>query len=203
MIPEVKVVDAEYLLSGDTPTPLFPEIGVVGRSNAGKSSLINALCERRKLVRTGRTPGQTRRPNFFKVTIKIESGSREEYFLIDFPGYGFASRSLKERTEWAEGLIGFLDNPSRIQRLILVMDARRDVEDAEQEIVAASENREVIIALTKCDKIKRTEFNGRCSAIARALHIGVENVIPTSSASGEGLLELRRRVFSGIERTLG
>lgn len=144
----------EFILSVAAPSQLPPdsgaEVAFAGRSNAGKSSAINAICERKALARTSKTPGQTRLLNYFQ----IDPGLR----LVDLPGYGFAEVHASERRKWAP-LIDSLRSRESLRGLFLIVDGRRGVRDEDLALIdwAQPERRVVHVLLSKCDKLNRAE----------------------------------------------
>jgi GTP-binding protein len=154
-----RVVDARFVAGASRveqlPAPQHLEVAFAGRSNVGKSSLMNALVERRKLVRTSSTPGCTRQISLFDVTTRL--GSR--FTLVDLPGYGYAKRSHAERAEWAELINAYLLARPALALLVALVDVRRGIEEDDErllELIGQSRSRapvEVLWVATKLDKI--------------------------------------------------
>jgi len=152
----------------DFPPPSLPEVAVVGRSNVGKSSLINALVGQPRLARTSRTPGRTRLVNWFAI--------EERFHLVDLPGYGYAEVSQATRESWRPLIESYLAERKSLAGVLLLIDVRRGVQDEELDFVPWLAEREMpmVVALTKSDKLaknKRTLELGRarqasgCAAI--------------------------------------
>lgn len=164
-IPPPRVTSAEFLAGASRadqlPPPQTLEVAFAGRSNVGKSSLMNALLERKKLVRTSGTPGCTRQISLFDVTTRM--GSR--LTLVDLPGYGYAKRSHAEKREWAELIHKYLLQRPALAALVALVDVRRGLErDDEQllELVGGGRGAtrapvEVILVATKLDKLSGSE----------------------------------------------
>lgn len=157
---------AKFLLSVASPAQ-FPadrgvEVAFAGRSNAGKSSAINAILERRALARTGKTPGQTRLLNYFQIG--------EEARLVDLPGYGYAEIADSERRQWAP-LLERLRCRESLRGLFLVMDARRGPGDGDQQLIewADPQRRRVHVLLSKADKLGTNEARRALEAARREL----------------------------------
>ncbi len=133
--------------TGGTPPPGPPEIAIAGRSNVGKSSLINCLVGRRGLARASGTPGRTRQLNFFLLN--------ERFALVDLPGYGFAVGPEAEQRAWGPLVEGYLRERPTLRGLVLVIDARRGVETEEEQVLAfaADLGLPVVVAATKLDKL--------------------------------------------------
>ncbi len=145
--------EAKFLLSADTPAQFLPdtgiEVAVAGRSNAGKSSAINVIVNRRQFARTSKTPGRTRLVNFFSL--------RENARLVDLPGYGFARVSASMQKHWGELLQDYFEMRKSLRGLLLVVDARRMLSDFDRQMLnfADSVSLPVHVLLTKADKLKR------------------------------------------------
>ena len=196
----MKIRDARFLSSATNndalPAPAFPEIAFAGRSNVGKSSLINALLERKKLVRTSSTPGATRGINVFRVELAEPEAVLD---LVDLPGYGWAKRSKKERKSWGGLIETFLRTRVGLKGVVVIADIRRGFEDDDLELVEFLEHveRVPILVATKLDKLPASK---RKPALAtRARELG-RPVLGFSAETGEGRDRLWRRILqvSGI-----
>jgi GTP-binding protein len=145
--------DAKFIMSANSPGQFLPdtgsEVAVAGRSNAGKSSAINVIVNRRQFARTSKTPGRTQLVNFFS----LRPGQR----LVDLPGYGFARVSDAMRRHWAQLLEEYFESRECLNGLILVVDIRRQLTDFDRQMLAFAESvaLPVHILLTKADKLKR------------------------------------------------
>ena len=133
------------------PDDPFPQIAIAGRSNVGKSSLINALLQRKSLARTSSSPGRTRMINFFLVN--------ESFYLVDLPGYGYASVDYKTRLSWGPLVHDYLDSSTRLQRVIMLLDIRRNVTRGDAQLLQwlAVNRKPVTLVLTKADKFKASK----------------------------------------------
>jgi GTP-binding protein len=170
------------------------EIALAGRSNVGKSSLLNALAEMKNLARTSRTPGRTRALNFFSVG--------EDLAIVDLPGYGYARMPRTEAARIAAMMNQYLARSERLAALVLLIDARRGPEREELEMagLAAARGLKLIAVATKIDKLRRSQ---RAAALARFEALGVEPIL-CSSLDGEGIEALRQRILAcGRERRSG
>jgi GTP-binding protein len=145
--------DAKFILSANAASQFLPdngsEVAVAGRSNAGKSSAINVIVNRRQFARTSKTPGRTQLVNFFAL--------RETQRLVDLPGYGFAKVADSVRQHWGRLLQNYFENRESLHGLILVVDARRQLKDFDRQMLAFAETvtLPVHVLLTKADKLKR------------------------------------------------
>lgn len=171
--------------TGGTPPPGGPEVAIAGRSNVGKSSLINALVGRRGLARASRTPGRTRQLNFFLLN--------ERFALVDLPGYGFAVGPEAEQRAWGPLVEGYLRERRTLRGLVLVIDARRGVETEEDQVLAfaADAGVPVAVAATKLDKLARGAARARIEGLRGWLGTRAP-LVGFSARTGEGRAELWR-----------
>ena len=170
------------------PPEKWTEVAFVGRSNAGKSSLVNALTGRKSLARVSQTPGATRQINFFDLGGRL--------MLVDLPGYGFAKRSKTESDAWQEMIFAYLRRRAQLRRVLLLIDARRGVMDSDQQVMALLSQAAVSFALvlTKADELKAAERAQTLEDAAgkAAQHTAaLAQVQLTSALKGEGIPELR------------
>jgi GTP-binding protein len=183
-------LEAEFACSAlklsDCPPWRRIEAAVSGRSNVGKSSLLNALAGRRNLARTSKTPGRTRCLNFFTVG--------EGLALVDLPGYGYAKMSHAEAADIARLMDAYLRGRENLTALILLIDARRGPEREEIALAEMSRGRglELIVVATKADKLRSA---GRARALRRFESAGMTPIM-CSVNDGEGVEELRRRIVA-------
>jgi GTP-binding protein len=145
--------NARFILSANAPEQFMPdtgvEVAVAGRSNAGKSSAINVIVNRRQFARTSKTPGRTRLVNFFEL--------REDERLVDLPGYGYAKVAEAMQRHWGELLQQYFESRKSLRGLLLVVDARRQLQDFDRQMLAFAESVDLPthVLLTKSDKLKR------------------------------------------------
>ena len=167
--------------------PERPMIAVCGRSNAGKSSLINLLANRKNLAKTSSAPGRTRLVNYFDFG---------EFWLADLPGYGYAAVSRDEKARWGRTLDAFFAKKEDIRHVFLLIDIRRDPSGDDLQLVDFL-NYNIIpfsVIATKSDKLSRMKTRERRRAIANAFGLGEGNVAVVSSLTGEGREELLTRI---------
>ena len=175
---------AEYLLTAvkanQFPPADRPEAAFAGRSNTGKSTLLNALARRRNLARTSRTPGRTQAINFFNIN--------DRFYFVDLPGYGFAQVPRAVQARWGPMVESYLSAGRDIRTVVLIMDIRREPQDEERNLLArlAARRVPVLPVLAKMDKVNRSQRAGRAAAVQEAL--GLERPpLLFSGLSGEGL----------------
>jgi GTP-binding protein len=170
------------------PPEKLNEVAFVGRSNAGKSSLVNALTGRKSLARVSQTPGATRQINFFNLADRL--------MLVDLPGYGFAKRSKTEAQSWQEMIFSYLRRRGRLRRVALLIDARRGVMDSDIQVMGLLDQTAVSygLVLTKADELKPAERDSALekAATEAARHTAaLAEVQLTSALTGDGLSALR------------
>ena len=180
-------------LSSQLPIGSVPEIVFSGRSNVGKSSLINRLTGRKSLARTSSTPGKTATINFFRL-----DGAR----LVDLPGYGYAKVSDSERHRWSELIEGYFNDDRDVRLVVQLLDIRHTPSKDDFQMLEYMVEREIpfIAVLTKADKLNKSERAQRLAAFEQEL-ANYEGIftLPFSSSNGEGTDELRQILLEAIE----
>ncbi|MEP3476311.1 MAG: ribosome biogenesis GTP-binding protein YihA/YsxC [Hyphomicrobiales bacterium] len=172
-----------------------PEIAFAGRSNVGKSSLINALCNRKNLARTSNTPGRTREINYFTIG--------DEAFLVDMPGYGFAKVPKEMVAGWTKLIEKYLRGRTNLKRTFVLIDSRHGIKKKDLEIMEKLDSSAVLyqIVLTKTDKIKTGELEKRISeteAIIKKHPAAFPLLIATSSNKGQGIDQLKGAIILAL-----
>jgi GTP-binding protein len=179
---------------GWRPESPLPEIAFAGRSNVGKSSLLNRLIHRKKFARVSNTPGRTREVNFFKVN--------DAFILVDLPGYGYARVSKERQAEWRPLIEGYMRGSRGLRGIVQLLDARHDpTEDDRQMLDFLGElGVPTVVVLTKIDKLPSKQRADRVFAIARGLALDSEQVIPFSAVTGEGRNDLGAAVEALLQQ---
>ncbi|TFG65877.1 MAG: YihA family ribosome biogenesis GTP-binding protein [Gemmatimonadales bacterium] len=178
---------------GQVPPGQLPQVAVAGRSNCGKSSLINKLVGRKKLARVSQVPGKTREINFYLIN--------DRFFLTDLPGYGFARAPEAAREHWHMLIERFLANSTDLAGIIVLIDARRGVQPQDQQLLAWLSEYQIpaLFALTKIDKLNRSGRKSAEAALQKDLDLQADQVIATSAHSGEGVDTLRESLFALVD----
>ena len=175
------------------PPADLPEVAFAGRSNVGKSSLINKILNRKKLVRTSKTPGRTQLLNFFEIN--------EIYRFVDLPGYGYAKVPAEVQKRWRPMVETYLTSRSNMRGMVLLLDVRREPskEDLSLWHWLQTASIEVVTVITKVDKLSRNKRNKQMAAIARALGCKKERLIEFSAMTGEGRHEIWKELLRLLE----
>ena len=177
---------------GWRPEATLPEVAFAGRSNVGKSSLLNRLIHRKKFARVSNTPGRTREVNFFRVN--------DQFMLVDLPGYGYARVAKEKRAAWRPLIEGYIRKSSALRGIVQLLDLRREptADDVEMLDFLADLGIPTVVVLTKVDKLSRREASERVPAVARSLGLDPEQVIPFSAVTNEGRHELAAAIVDLI-----
>jgi GTP-binding protein len=190
---------AEFVKSAmhprDFPESELPEIAFVGRSNVGKSSMINTLLGRKKLVKVGKTPGKTRLVNFFNIDDRV--------MMVDLPGYGFASVSKSERRQWGESIEKYLTQRPQLKGVVMILDIRRMPSEEDMVMLdwISMFGIKMIIALTKCDKLSNNKIFKQVREISTVLNIPKENFTVFSSVTKKGVDDTWKIIDETVETT--
>ena len=179
---------------GWRPTNELPEVAFAGRSNVGKSSLLNRLVRRKAFARVSKTPGRTREINFFKVN--------DRFVLADLPGYGYARIAKSRKEEWLPLIEGYLRASPALRGVVQLLDVRHHPSEEDLQMFDFLAEIEVptIVALTKVDKLKPHEIAKRVHEIAVALRLEDDQMIPFSAETNQGRDDLAAALMSLIEQ---
>jgi GTP-binding protein len=179
------------------PNSPWAEIAVAGRSNVGKSSVLNTLFERKNYARISKDPGKTRTINFYAVN--------DRFYLVDLPGYGFARISAETRTQWTDTIYAYLEKRGRLAGVVQLIDSRHEPSGEDVRMIErlAATKRAFIVVFTKADKISRSErprairdFNRSLSGVARVLPLPLDRSRAAASGSQTGVVEAPALFFS-------
>ncbi|MGB6930635.1 MAG: ribosome biogenesis GTP-binding protein YihA/YsxC [Syntrophobacteria bacterium] len=178
---------------GQYPPDDFPEVAFAGRSNVGKSSLINKILNRKKLVRTSKTPGRTQLLNFFEIN--------ELWRFVDLPGYGYAKVPVEIKKRWRPMVESYLTSRVNLRGMVWLLDIRREVskEDLQLWDWLRTKQVPVIIVVTKADKLSKNKRNKQAASIAKSLGRKAQELIQFSATSGEG----KDEIWQALRQVLG
>lgn len=196
----MEIKNAKFVTSmaqyGRFPGIGLPQIAVAGKSNVGKSSLINALCRNGKLAKTSGTPGKTRLLNVFEVN----PGTGDAFHLVDLPGYGFAQVERSEKLRWGEMMQGYFSNTKELRVVLQLVDIRHEPTQDDVDMVAylRATGLPFQVACTKSDKISRGARMKYIAPICRALQVQPWEIICCSSQTGDGRDALIKRISEAI-----
>ena len=190
----MEVIDAVYLISSPSvdkcPKPDKPEYAFIGRSNVGKSSLINALTSKKELAKVSRSPGKTQLINHFTVT----SSARDKWYLVDLPGYGYAKRSMSQRKTWEKMIQDYIRKRENLVNLFVLIDSRLDPQDNDLEFINKLGEWQVPFALvfTKADKSTQREVAANVRRFLDKMRESWEDVPPHFVTSAEKFLGVKQ-----------
>jgi len=178
---------------GQYPPDDLPEVAFAGRSNVGKSSLINKILNRKKLVRTSKTPGRTQLLNFFEIN--------ELWRFVDLPGYGYARVPVEVQKRWRPMVESYLTTRVNLRGMVWLLDIRREVskEDLHLWDWLQAKQVPVIIVVTKADKLSKNKRNKQAASIAKSLGRKAQELIQFSATSGEG----KDEIWQALRQVLG
>ena len=192
----MKILSAEFVTSAAEPSQYppesLPEIAFAGRSNVGKSSLINVLVNRKHLVKTSSTPGRTQLINFFDIN---------DYFtFVDLPGYGYARVPASVKKKWGPMIETYLSGRKTLKGVVVILDIRRTPREEEHNLITwlAHYSIATILVLTKADKLSKTKQDKQRAAVARSLALDSSELILFSAKSRKG----REEVWQALEQFL-
>ncbi len=169
------------------------QIAFVGRSNVGKSSLLNALVRQKKLAKTSQTPGRTRLINYFLIN--------NEFYFVDLPGYGFAKGNKQEVSSWQDLIEPYLVNNPKLKCVCMLVDSRLNPMETDKQMQIVLDHYKIpyIVIATKADKLTKSECGKVKSNIANSLRLGTDNIIVSSSKTNAG----RKEILDKLELYLG
>ncbi|MDY2788870.1 MAG: ribosome biogenesis GTP-binding protein YihA/YsxC [Atopobium sp.] len=184
--------EASFGTTQQLPKSTTPEIAFAGRSNVGKSSLLNKLFGRKALARVSSQPGKTANINFF-----LADGIR----FVDLPGYGFAKVNKGERQRWADLIDSYFSDDRSFNLVIALVDIRHDAQKLDIQMLQFLTSNQIpfIVALTKADKLSKAKQNSQANTLAKQFGIDRMALVITSSETGQGIDELKRFIAQAVE----
>ncbi|UCG61441.1 MAG: YihA family ribosome biogenesis GTP-binding protein [Candidatus Zixiibacteriota bacterium] len=191
----VKELDCRYIGSfykyAQLPKDNRPQVAFAGRSNVGKSSLLNKLTGRKKLAKVSNTPGKTRSLNFYLVN--------DRFYFVDLPGYGYARASKSEQRDWARLIEDYLENSDRLAGLVVLLDCRREITEQDAQLFEWLAAKELpgIAVVTKADKLRRDKLNRKVRDVETETGFPA---IPFSIVTGAGKREVQSAVLALVEK---
>lgn len=191
---------ASYYKLSDIPDTGYPEIAFSGRSNVGKSSLINRILNRKKLAQVSKTPGKTRALNYFEIDNK--------YYFVDLPGFGYARVSKKERDSWGKLIELYLSNSNNLKGIVHIIDCRRGIMDADLTLInyvqylnrKTKTDLKMLWILSKSDKLKSKAKSDIYKKVLQDLQCDPAQLIFFSITSGQGVAEVRKLIMEMLSR---
>ena len=207
----INIIKSEYIISAVSkaqyPEESLPEFAFIGRSNVGKSSLINSLCNRKNLARTSQTPGKTQTINFFRAVLKSDDNVTAEnnftpIHLVDLPGYGYAKTSKTNRRIWAKFIEEYLLSSPNLKFVCQLVDMRHAPMDSDKKFFAwlVENNVPVLVIATKADKLSKNEQRKQLAVINNSFGVEELSILPYSSQTHAGRADLLLTIFdSGCE----
>lgn len=192
----MKITSAEFIKSAlkrsDYPEESLPEVAFAGKSNVGKSSLINTLVNRKNLVRTSSSPGRTQMLNFFRINNQIH--------FVDFPGYGFANVPVQVRAQWKPMVENYLKYRKTLKTVVVLLDARREPSSDDASLIRWLETFGIsfLVVLTKSDKISKNKCSTQKKIIKNFLLLRDEEMVCFSAVTGMGKQEILKHIMGVV-----
>ena len=206
----MKVIAAEFVKSvvhgKDCPKDPLVEVAFAGRSNVGKSSMMNTLMGRKGLVKTSSTPGKTQTLNFFRVrTGGGRGGGGAGFRFVDLPGYGYAKAPERVRQAWGKMVESYLEGRAPLQGVVVILDIRRGAGDMDRDLLEwlASKGMSALVVLTKADKLSASKRAAASAQVRKDLSLGPEDPVTFSAANGMGKDALWRRLGPWVRNPAG
>lgn len=170
----------------------LPQIGIVGRSNVGKSSLINMLTDNSKMAKTSSTPGRTRLVNYFNVN--------NQFYLVDLPGYGFHKAGKGIASSWDKVMNDFFVDNSNLKLVLVLLDSRLEPTELDKQMLDYLATNELpsMLVLTKTDKISRSEVNNQINKIGKIMRFNTNLIVPTSATKKQGREQISQIIANYI-----
>ncbi len=202
------IVGAEFVTSAvkatQYPQDTLDEVAFIGRSNVGKSSLLNSLARRKNLARVSASPGKTQTINFyqFRAKKKGEDGTQQHiFYAVDLPGYGFARTNQQNKEQWSAFICSYMENSPYLKQVYLLMDCRREPMESDRECYQwlISLGLSVVVILTKTDKLSKNALAKQKSLYQRTFEFGAGQILTYSAMSHETRKDLIQRIMEGLD----
>lgn len=200
-----RIVESRFVKSAvyprDYPQQSLAEIAFVGKSNVGKSSLINTILARKAIAKTSSTPGKTQLINFFNIRYKLDESQQGYFSIVDLPGYGYARVSKQQRDSWKVMIERYFDQRAELQGVILILDSRHSLDSKDQIMhqMLISKGIPHLIVATKADKLNQKNLKRNLNSLCMDLQIPSAEIVPFSALKKTGVKEilawLQRQVF--------
>lgn len=180
----MRFINAKFIKSASKKAEFIvddlPQVSIVGRSNVGKSSLINMLTNIKNLAKTSSTPGRTRLVNYFNIN--------NQFYLVDLPGYGYNKAGKSTANAWDSVMGDYFVNNEKLKLVLLLLDCRHDPSELDKQMAEYLMSNEIpfVIVLTKTDKVSRSELNLNKAKIARLLRFNIDLIVPSSALKKQG-----------------
>jgi len=193
----MRLINFKFIKSASKPTEFLmdelPQIAIVGRSNVGKSSLINMLANNKNMAKTSSLPGRTRLVNYFEVN--------KQFYLVDLPGYGFAKASKEQKNTWDAVLDNYFNNTHNLKLVLVLVDSRHLPSDLDVMMINYLVDREIPykIVLTKIDKLSKSDLNNNIKKISDYIRHSKDVMISTSADKKKGVEEIATAIEQAIE----
>ena len=192
-----RVISSEFICSATDvkhyPEEPLPAFAFIGRSNVGKSSLINSITNRKSLAKTSKQPGRTQLINFFKLTLRNDEHGDKVAHLVDLPGYGYAAVEKRKQKDWSQFIFQYFSEHKFQALNFLLHDSRRNMSDKEQWIVENLSN--LVVVLTKTDKVKKREIEERKKEYNKQY---TQKLYQTSSLKKKGMQNIIDLIYENI-----
>jgi GTP-binding protein len=201
----IRVLDARFLTTATNasqyPKPTLPEVAFAGRSNVGKSSMINTLCARKKLVRVSNTPGRTRTLNFFDVDLEVDKRKRT-LRLCDLPGYGYAKASKADREGWRNMINEYLTQRPALVAVVAIVDGEIGPMESDRQLLGflSEASPRILVAATKLDRVPKSKRAGQLQKVTQGLEVPAEAVVGFSAVEKLGVESVWDRLVGATLR---
>lgn len=190
----MRIVESKFVKSAVKPKDYYPtafaEIAFAGKSNVGKSTLINTLLNRKSIAKVSNKPGKTRLINFFEIRFKIDAKEQDGYFsFVDLPGYGYAKVSKTQRDSWKTMILTFFEKREQLRGVVCLVDIRHKADPKDVLMIQMMQSLKIpfLVAATKSDKISKTKAHSALAKLKKGLNLGNNQIFACSSLKKRGI----------------